>query len=244
MNIATRVVTATTAIAKSTVTGSARCLQSLSRALRALSAVAVFTVAVQPLVNLSAQQAITIKGSDTMVILVQRWTELYPQAKTVRFQVTGGGSGTGISSLINGTTDICSSSRPIKPNEVQQLREKYRYNGMEVRVARDGIAIYLHGQNPVKTLTVAQVRRIFTGDATNWKEFGGSDAKIVLYSRENNSGTYEFFKEHVLSKQDCAADTAYGRHRRVGECHCKRPERDWLWRHRLFVGRESRRAGI
>ncbi|MCS6807608.1 MAG: phosphate ABC transporter substrate-binding protein [Bacteroidota bacterium] len=152
---------------------------------------------------------ITIKGSDTMVILVQRWTEMFPDKTKVQFQVTGGGSGTGISALINGTTDICSSSRPIKPNEVKQLREKYQYNGLEIRVARDGIAVYLNAANPVQNLTVGQVKRIFTGEITNWKELGGNDAKIVLYSRENNSGTYEFFKEHVLQKQDFAPHTQH-----------------------------------
>jgi phosphate transport system substrate-binding protein len=173
-----------------------------------LTGVSCFLLAVVPVQQALAQASLTIKGSDTMVILVQRWAELYPN-KALKFQVTGGGSGTGISSLINGTTDICSSSRPIKPNEVQQLRDKYSYNGMEVRVARDGIAVYLNERNPVKTLTVSQVRRIYTGEATNWKEFGGHDAKIVLYSRENNSGTYEFFKDHVLQKQDFAPQTQH-----------------------------------
>lgn len=160
--------------------------------------------------QLQAQkQTLTIKGSDTMVILVQRWTEMYPDKTNVQFQVTGGGSGTGISALINGTTDICSSSRPIKPVEVQQLFDKYQYQGMEVRVARDGIALYVHSQNPIQSLTVAQVKKIFTGEITNWKEVGGEDKNIVLYSRENNSGTYEFFKEHVLQKKDFAPQTQH-----------------------------------
>ncbi|TAE26991.1 MAG: phosphate ABC transporter substrate-binding protein [Candidatus Kapaibacterium sp.] len=161
----------------------------------------------------SAKETLTIKGSDTMVILVQRWTEVFSSTmrdKTnVQFQVTGGGSGTGISSLINGTTDICSSSRPIKSNEVRQIREKYRSKGVEVRVARDGIAIYLNEKNPVQNLTIGQVQRIFTGEITNWKELGGTDTRIVLYSRENNSGTYEFFKEHALKKQDFAQQTQH-----------------------------------
>lgn len=152
---------------------------------------------------------LTIKGSDTMVILVQRWTEMFPDKSKVQFQVTGGGSGTGISALINGTTDICSSSRPMKPSEVKQIREKYKYNGLEVRVARDGIAVYLNVNNPVQNLTIGQVKRVYTGEIVNWKELGGNDAKIVLYSRENNSGTYEFFKEHVLQKQDFASQTQH-----------------------------------
>lgn len=144
-----------------------------------------------------------------MVILTQRWTEVFPGKTKAQFQVTGGGSGTGISALINGTTDICASSRPIKPSEVKQLRAKYNYNGLEVRVARDGIAVYLNSSNPVQNLTVGQVKRIYTGEITNWKDLGGHDAKIVLYSRENNSGTYEFFKEHVLQKQDFASQTQH-----------------------------------
>ncbi len=152
---------------------------------------------------------ITIKGSDTMVILVQRWTEVYPDKTNVEFQVTGGGSGTGIAALINGTTDICSSSRPIKKDEVAQLEKKFGYKGLEIRVAMDGLAIYVHKSNPVKQLTMEQVKDIFTGKVTNWKDVGGANKPILLYSRENNSGTYEFFKEHVLNKQDFAASAQH-----------------------------------
>jgi phosphate transport system substrate-binding protein len=152
---------------------------------------------------------VTIKGSDTMVILVQRWTEVYPDKTNVEFQVTGGGSGTGIAALINGTTDICSSSRPIKKDEVAQLEKKFGYKGLEIRVAMDGLAIYVHKSNPVKQLTMEQVKNIFTGKVTNWKDVGGPNKPILLYSRENNSGTYEFFKEHVLNKQDFAASAQH-----------------------------------
>lgn len=155
------------------------------------------------------KERLTIKGSDTMVILVQRWTELYPDKTNVEFQVTGGGSGTGIAALINGTTDICSSSRPIKKDEVAQLQRKYGYQGLEVRVAMDGLAIYVHTSNKVKTLTMAQISDIFTGKTTNWKDVGGANKPILLYSRENNSGTYEFFKEHVLNKQEFASSAQH-----------------------------------
>ena len=148
------------------------------------------------------KQKITIKGSDTMVILVQKWTEDYPSKQQVEFQVTGGGSGTGIAALINGTTDICSSSRPMKEKEVKQLKDKTGNRGVEVRVARDGLSIYVNEKNKVKQLTLEQLKKIFTGKIRNWKEVGGIDAPIILYSRENSSGTYEFFKEHVLDKQD------------------------------------------
>ena len=162
--------------------------------------IAVSTIAI----SAPPAEKITIKGSDTMVILVQKWTETYPNKTGIEFQVTGGGSGTGIAALINGTTNICASSRPMKPDEVKQLTEKTGYRGMEIRVARDGLSVYLHKSNSVKQLTLDQLKQIFTGKVKNWKEVGGQDKKIVLYSRENNSGTYEFFKEHVLSKQDFA----------------------------------------
>ncbi|EPG73361.1 phosphate binding protein [Leptospira fainei serovar Hurstbridge str. BUT 6] len=147
------------------------------------------------------KKTITIKGSDTMVILVQKWAEAYPDKK-VQFQVTGGGSGTGIAALINGTTDICSSSRPLKPQEIQQLKEKYNSNGVEIKVAVDGLSVYVNKHNSISKLTLGQIRDIFTGKVKNWKDVGGEDHKIILYSRENNSGTYEYFKEHVLEKKD------------------------------------------
>lgn len=147
------------------------------------------------------EKVLTLKGSDTMVILVQKWTEEYPD-KSVQFQVTGGGSGTGIASLINGTTDICSSSRPMKSAEALQMKQKYGKPPVEIRVARDGLSVYVHKTNNIKSLTIKQLGNIFTGKIKNWKEVGGPDHKIILYSRENNSGTYEFFKEHVLMNKD------------------------------------------
>ncbi|HET6511355.1 MAG TPA: phosphate ABC transporter substrate-binding protein [Candidatus Kapabacteria bacterium] len=146
---------------------------------------------------------LTMKGSDTMVQLAQRWAELYMKDKQgVQVQVTGGGSGTGISALINGTTDICAASRPMKDNEKQKLIDQYKYAGMEVRVARDGITLFVHGDNPVKEMTLDQIAKIYKGEITNWSEVGGADQEIVVYGRENSSGTYEYFKEHVLKKED------------------------------------------
>lgn len=148
---------------------------------------------------------VTVKGSDTMVQLAQRWAEQYMKDKPgVQIQVTGGGSGTGLSALINGTTDICAASRPMKDAEKQQLKSKYGSAGVEVKVARDGLTVYLNTGNPVTAMTLDQVKGIYTGQITNWKDVGGSDAPIVLYGRENSSGTYEFFKEHVLNKEDFA----------------------------------------
>jgi len=148
---------------------------------------------------------ITVKGSDTMVLLGQRWAEQYMvKVPSANIQVTGGGSGTGISALINGTTDICQASRAMSEAEKNNLREKYKTPGEEIPVARDGLSVYVNAANPVKELDMEQLRLIFTGKMTNWKEVGGKDAKIILYSRENSSGTYVFFKEHVLKNADYA----------------------------------------
>ncbi len=151
------------------------------------------------------KEVITIKGSDTMVILGQRWAELYMAKFPERIiQVTGGGSGTGISALINGTTDICNSSRPMKQTEIENLKKRHNTAGVEVKVAKDGISVYVHEGNPVNELTIEDVREIYLGKKTNWKEFGGPDAKIITYGRENNSGTYMSFKDIVLEGKDFA----------------------------------------
>jgi phosphate transport system substrate-binding protein len=146
---------------------------------------------------------VTVKGSDTMVVLGQRWAEEYMKKnpKTV-IQVTGGGSGTGISALINGTTDICEASRAMKDVEKKQVADKSGAPPVELPVAKDGLSVYVHESNPLTELTMAQLKAIFTGKVTSWKEVGGPDSKIIPYSRENSSGTYVFFKEHVLENAD------------------------------------------
>ncbi len=149
---------------------------------------------------------VTVKGSDTMVILVQRWAEEFMKKNTgVKIQVTGGGSGTGLSALINGTTDIASSSRPIKEAEQEKLRGRFNTPGNEVAVAKDGVAFYVNDKSPVQSLTMEQLKKIYLGDLTNWKELGGADAKIVVYSRENSSGTYVFVKDNLLGREDFVA---------------------------------------
>ncbi|MEI6454908.1 MAG: phosphate ABC transporter substrate-binding protein [bacterium] len=152
-----------------------------------------------------APRKITVKGSDTMVILAQKWAEVYMKSHPgVVIQVTGGGSGTGISALINGATDICNSSRSMKQSEMDKLKERYASLGVEIPCAKDGITIFLNESNPVKELTLKQLSNIFSGRTTNWKEVGGPDADIKLYGRENSSGTYVFFKDNVV-KTDYAA---------------------------------------
>ncbi len=149
-------------------------------------------------------QTLTIKGSDTMVHLVTAWSEAYMKAhKEADISVTGGGSGTGIAALLNGTTDICSASREMKPEEKKTAEQK-GIKLREVVVARDGLAIIVHPSNPVSVLTQDQIKKIYTGVYKNWKEVGGSDQPIIALSRESSSGTYVFVQEHVLKKEDYA----------------------------------------
>lgn len=152
---------------------------------------------------LAQGRPISIKGSDTMVLLGQRWAETYMKKNpSARIQVTGGGSGTGIAALINGTTDVCESSRPMKDKEKEAIKRKFGKDPVEIPVAVDGLAIYLNQSNALNDLSLEQIRDIYTGRIKNWNEVGGKDLKIVLYSRENNSGTYAYFKEHVLENRD------------------------------------------
>jgi phosphate transport system substrate-binding protein len=151
----------------------------------------------------AAAGTVTVKGSDTMVVLGQRWAEEYMRKNpSVTIQVTGGGSGTGISALINGTTDVCEASRAMKDAEKKQLVEKAGAPPIEIPVAKDGLSVYVHESNPLTELSMDNLKAIFTGKVTSWKEVGGPDAKIIPYSRENSSGTYVFFKEHVLENAD------------------------------------------
>ncbi|MCB0731723.1 MAG: phosphate ABC transporter substrate-binding protein [Ignavibacteriae bacterium] len=145
---------------------------------------------------------VSVKGSDTMVNLSQKWAEAYMQKNpNASIQVTGGGSGTGIAALLNSTVDLANASRELKQKEYDRAKE-LGLSPQEFKVALDGIAVIVHPSNKIDALTVAQLRDIFTGAVTNWKQVGGSDIPIVLYGRENSSGTYEFFKEHVLGKDE------------------------------------------
>jgi phosphate transport system substrate-binding protein len=146
---------------------------------------------------------ITVKGSDTMVILAQRWAEVYmAKHPGVTVQVTGGGSGVGISALINGTTDICNASRPMKQSEIDKLKARFNVVGVEIKTAKDGLSLYVNESNPVQELSLDQIKKIYTGETQNWKDVGGPDAKIILYGRENSSGTYVYFKDNVLGGAD------------------------------------------
>ena len=145
------------------------------------------------------------KGSDTIVNLALAWAERYQEEHPdVRISVTGGGSGTGIASLINGTVDLANASRQIKTEEIEQAQS----NGVEPLehiIARDAIAVIVNPENPVNELTLKQISDIYSGKITNWTEVGGDDRPIVRLSRETNSGTHVYFLETVLrlsSKED------------------------------------------
>jgi len=147
---------------------------------------------------------VTVKGSDTMVHLVSMWAEAFMKNhRDVEISTTGGGSGTGIAALINGTTDICASSRDIKDTERAQAEQK-GITPVETMVARDGIAIVVNPKNPVQELSLDQLRKMYTGVYTRWSQVGGPNEPITALSRESSSGTYVFFQEHVLNKEDFA----------------------------------------
>ncbi|MGQ9493811.1 MAG: phosphate ABC transporter substrate-binding protein [Anaerolineae bacterium] len=146
----------------------------------------------------SAAQSIENKGSDTMVNLALAWAEAYMQLHPeVRISVTGGGSGTGIAAMINGTVDIANASREMKPEEIEAAKAN-GINPVEFTVARDAIAVVVHPSNPVQQLTLQQISDIYTGKITNWRQVGGENRPIVLLSRESNSGTYVYFLENVI----------------------------------------------
>lgn len=149
--------------------------------------------------------SIKIKGSDTLLPLSQKWAEVYMKNNPgVNISVTGGGSGVGIAALLDGSTDIATSSRKIKMDEKLKLQEAGK-TYKELIVAYDALSVIVNPTNKVKKLTREQIEGIYTGKYTNWNQVGGDNLAIVVYSRESSSGTYEFFKEHVLKNKNYAA---------------------------------------
>ncbi|MFQ5997386.1 MAG: phosphate ABC transporter substrate-binding protein [Dehalococcoidales bacterium] len=150
--------------------------------------------------------SIKIIGSNTVTPLTFIWAEdfmkMYPK---VRIAVSGPGSGAGIAALINGTTDICQTSREIKNKEIEQAKA----NGVvpyEITVALDALSVVVHPSNPISELTFAQLSGIYTNQITNWREIGGNDAPIVAIARDTNSGTHVFFKEHVVQMKGLSTE--------------------------------------
>lgn len=157
--------------------------------------------------KVAVTDTITIDGSNTMVHLVTAWSQAYMKENPgIKIIVTGNGSGTGISSLIQGDIGICAASRPMKAEEIADAKK----NGItpeKYAVAKDAISIIVNPQNKVKVLTMAQLKQLFTGAANDWKSLGGDANKVEILSRETSSGTYEYFLEHVLNKDDFAKST-------------------------------------
>ncbi len=149
-------------------------------------------------VSAESQFVIQNTGSDTMVNLALAWAEAYEAGHpTVSLSVTGGGSGTGLAALINGTVDIANASRAIKKEEIEKAQAN-AIEPVEFAVARDAIAIIVHPDNPVNQLTLPQLSAMYAGEITNWRAVGGDDRPVVLLSRETNSGTHVYFLENVL----------------------------------------------
>ncbi len=151
---------------------------------------------------ITQSETIENKGSDTIVNLALAWAERYQELHPeVRISVTGGGSGTGIAALINGTVDIANASRRIKPEEIDAAQA----NGTdpyEIIIARDAIAVIVNPENPINQLTLQQISDIYSGVIDNWRYLGGDDRPIVRLSRETNSGTHVYFLEEVLRLGD------------------------------------------
>ncbi|MFL9829778.1 PstS family phosphate ABC transporter substrate-binding protein [Flavobacterium sp. ST-87] len=154
----------------------------------------------------AAAVSVTIKGSDTVLPLAQKEAEdLMKSDKNVSITVVGGGSGVGITALVDGTTDIAMASRDLKTEEKLKFSEEKK-EIEQVIIAFDALTVIVNPANKVSQLTREQLEKIFTGEIKNWKEVGGADEKIVAYSRESSSGTYEFFKEEVMEKKNYATD--------------------------------------
>lgn len=150
----------------------------------------------------SASAYIENKGSDTIVNLALAWAEQYQSVHPdIRISVTGGGSGTGIAALINGTVNIANASRKISADELTQAQAR-GIQPVEHIIARDAIAVIVNPENPVNQLTLQQISDIYSGKIVNWKEVGGEDRPIVRLSRETNSGTHVYFLETVLRLGD------------------------------------------
>ncbi|HBY57552.1 MAG TPA: phosphate ABC transporter substrate-binding protein [Candidatus Atribacteria bacterium] len=145
-----------------------------------------------------AEGQLVVQGSTTVLPIAQATAEVFMQNNSqANISVRGGGSGNGISALIEGTCDIADASRPMKVKEILLCQEK-GVSPVPHIIAMDGIAVIVHPSNPVQGLSMEQIKDIYTGKITNWKELGGQDLKIVVVSRDSSSGTFETFSEIVL----------------------------------------------
>jgi phosphate transport system substrate-binding protein len=152
--------------------------------------------------TLAFQGSVSIKGSDTLLILNQRWAEAYGKSHpNASIAITGGGSSIGINAFINGVTDVAASSRSIRKSEIDKARSRGSISN-EIPVALDGLAIIVNSSNSVDSLTMDELRRIYIGQIKNWSQVGGPNQAITVFSRDSNSGTYGFFQQNVLKNQN------------------------------------------
>lgn len=166
-----------------------------------ISLCVLFCISCYPLRH-NQLQIIRIKGSDTMLLLARTWAEEFTREyPNVSFYVEGGGTATGALALVNGKADICTASRPLRPEEIRQLAQNFDKIGMVFMVAKDALSIYIHPDNPVKNLSLTQLADIFTGKINNWSQVGGNNAPVIVTSRYPTSGTFFYFQEHVLNGQ-------------------------------------------
>jgi len=176
--------------------------------IKAIAALAVMVAFLLPgsVAAAARKREIRAKGSDTMIQLATAWAEAYRKVKpNVFVNANGGGSGTGIAALENGTTDICNASREIKPAEREKIKASTGKDVKEFVVAYDALAVYANPQNPVKEISIDELREIWAEDGTinDWEQVNPSaKGKIALFGRQNNSGTYDYFREHVCGKKD------------------------------------------
>jgi phosphate transport system substrate-binding protein len=144
-------------------------------------------------------QVLRVEGSDTMLYLSREWATAYESAHMeVDVRVEGGGSGRGIAALLNGDADLANASRPMREREKFLLMQGRSKTAREFPVALDALAVFVNRDNPVQSLTIDQLRRIYVGELTNWREVGGPDLAITVYNRDEASGTYAYFQDHVL----------------------------------------------
>jgi phosphate transport system substrate-binding protein len=153
--------------------------------------------------NVSNKNIVTISGSDTMFELTSTLAEEYMKENPgFSVKVEGGGTAAGIRQLIKGEIDICTASRNLKPEEAKALADYYSSLGLVFLIAKDALSIYIHPENPVQNLTFNQLKKIYTGDIDNWKTVGGVDTLIQPVTRNPNSGTYLYFKDHILDAEE------------------------------------------
>ncbi|MBK7106084.1 MAG: phosphate ABC transporter substrate-binding protein [Ignavibacteriae bacterium] len=167
-----------------------------------LISIIIFFVSCSNSTNLQ-KNIIRIKGSDTMLLINQKLAEKFMiEHPNISIYIEGGGSAEGIKSLLNSEVDICASSRTLDPNEIKELAEKFNTIGMSFLIAKDALSIYVNEKNSIRNISLNNLEKIFTCEITNWKELGGFNSEIKVASRPTSSGTYGYFKKHVLLDQE------------------------------------------